>query len=215
MRGPEGHGSTKSGAFRGKLCYAAPETVEGEPATPRSDQYSAAVMLLEMLTGETPFVADSVVETFRRMVYEVPDPASKFRDDIPEALDQALGRALAKDPTDRFESALAFSRELRSFQKDADEDIAQVLKQLVSQEFELLPGAVGVEALKDREAALEKILSVVPPSTAPHCLPACHLCRVCPARISGESIGSAGRVAPGPRDRPAGERVGHGARHQG
>lgn len=162
MRGPQAGGSTKTGAFRGKLCYAAPETVEGKPATPRSDQYSAAVVLLELLILETPFAADSIALTFGRMIHEIPEPPSKTRDDIPPGLDEALAKALAKDPSARFESALAFSRELRRFQKDDDEDVAQRLKELVREDFELLPEALGIESLRQREAALEKILSIFP-----------------------------------------------------
>ncbi len=162
MRGPQGGGTTKSGGFRGKLCYAAPETVKGEVATPKSDQYSAAVLLLELLTGMTPFEADSVAETFQRMVNEVPEPASVTRDDIPPGLDEAIARALEKDPGARYESAFAFSKELRRFQTEDDEDIAQRLKELVREEFELLPAEVGVEPLKERESALERILSTAP-----------------------------------------------------
>jgi eukaryotic-like serine/threonine-protein kinase len=161
MRGPHGEGATKSGAFRGKLCYAAPETVKAEPATPRSDQYSAAVLLLEILTGKTPFETESIAETFVRMVNEIPPPASKFRDDIPAGLDQVLARALAKDPNERFASAQAFARELRRFQAD-DEEVAEQLKEMIREDFERLPDDVGVEALKDRESALEKILSHAP-----------------------------------------------------
>jgi serine/threonine-protein kinase len=162
MTGPQANASTKSGAFRGKLCYSAPETVKGEPATPHSDQYSAAVVLLELLTGETPFEANSIALTFARMVNDTPDPPSKFRDDIPDGLDEVLARALDKDPSNRFESAFAFSKELRQLQQDDDEDTAQRLKDVVRNEFELLPREVGVESLKEREAALERILSNAP-----------------------------------------------------
>ncbi len=165
MRGADG-GSTKSGAFRGKLCYAAPETVQGEQATPLSDQYSAAVLLLELLVGERPFIADSIAQTFLLMVTQAPDLPSKTRDDIPPGLDDTLARALSKDPLARFESALAFSRELRKLQQEDDEEVAQHLKELVRKDFDVLPAEVGVEALKEREAALQKILSIAPPSSA-------------------------------------------------
>ncbi len=157
MTGPNRGNSTKSGVFRGKLGYAAPETVDGAQATPRSDQYSAAVLLLELLIQETPFFSDSIGETVVRMVNEIPDPPSKRRDDIPPGLDEALGRALAKKPLERFESALEFSRELRKFQQHDDEEVAVHLKKLVRQDFEDLPSEVGVEHLKVREEALARI----------------------------------------------------------
>lgn len=149
--------STKSGVFRGKLGYAAPETVEGAVATPRSDQYSAAVLLLELLIQETPFFSDSIGETVIRMVNEIPPAPSSRRGDIPDGLDAVLARALQKKPKDRYESALQLSRELRKYQGQDDEDVAQLLRRRVQEDFEALPSEVDVEPLKAREEALARI----------------------------------------------------------
>lgn len=149
--------ATNSGVFRGKLGYAGPETVEGKPATPRSDQYSAAALLLELLTLETPFFSESVGETVLRMVNEIPAAPSTTRGDIPAGLDQILGRALEKKPGARFESALEFSRELRVLQGEDDEDVAQHLKRIIREDFEALPEIVDIEALSVREEALARI----------------------------------------------------------
>lgn len=152
----------QTGGFRGKLCYSAPETVIGEQATPRSDQYSAAVVLLEMLTGVTPFEANSVAETFMRMVSDAPELPSKSRDDIPPGLDDVLAAALAKDPLKRFDSAQSFARELRRFQTQDDDEVAERLRELVQQDFDAMPAVVHVEPLRDRQAALERLLSEAP-----------------------------------------------------
>lgn len=152
----------QTGGFRGKLCYSAPETVIGEQATPRSDQYSAAVVLLEMLTGVTPFEANSVAETFMRMVSDAPELPSKSRDDIPPGLDDVLAAALAKDPLKRFDSAQAFARELRRHQSRDDDEVAEQLRELVQHDFDLMPTVVHVEPLRDRQAALERMLSEAP-----------------------------------------------------
>src|SRR5690606_28623706 len=140
--------------------------VIGEQATPRSDQYSAAVVLLEMLTGVTPFEANSVAETFMRMVNDAPELPSKSRADIPEGFDDVLARALAKDPAQRFESALAFSRELRRFQTQDDEDVAERLCELVQHDFDSMREVLQIESLRDRQAALERFLSA-PPAALP------------------------------------------------
>lgn len=173
MRGPDGGGTTKSAGFRGKLCYAAPETVKGEQATPSSDQYSAAVVLLELLTGKTSFESESIARTFDLMVHHVPAPPSTTRDDIPDGLDDVLARALAKDPKERFSSVYAFARELKRFQQLDDDEVAEQLKETVRREFDSLPGEVGVESLKERELSLEKALSLIPaaPTRAAHSLP--------------------------------------------
>lgn len=149
--------STKSGVFRGKLGYAAPETVEGAVATPRSDQYSAAVLLLELLIQETPFFSDSIGETVIRMVNEIPPAPSSRRDDVPDGLDAVLAKALQKKPKDRYESALELSRELRKYQTQDDEDVAQLLKRRVQEDFDALPSEVDVEPLQAREEALARI----------------------------------------------------------
>lgn len=162
IRGPQAQVTTKTGGFRGKLCYSAPETVMGQQATPRSDQYSAAVVLLEMLTGVTPFQAESVAETFMKMVSEAPPLASSSRPDIPDGLDAVITRALAKDPLQRFDSAQSFSRELRRFQKLDDDDVIEQLRELVNQDFDEMPRVLHVESLRDRQAALDKLLSFSP-----------------------------------------------------
>jgi hypothetical protein len=167
IRGPQAQVATQTGGFRGKLCYSAPETVMGEQATPRSDQYSAAVVLLEMLTGVTPFQANSVAETFMKMVSDVPAPPSATRPDLPPGLDDVLATALSKDPLQRFDSALAFSRELRRLQSRDDDEISEQLRELVEQDFELMPAVVQVESLRDRQAALEKLMSIAPGPALP------------------------------------------------
>lgn len=158
MTGPDRVNSTKAGTFRGKLGYAAPETVHGEAATPRSDQYSAAALLLELLTQETPFFSDSMALTVQRMVNEIPEPASKHRKDIPPGLDEVLAKALEKEPEKRYESAQEFSRALRQVQSQDDEDVAAQLKKVIREDFEVLPEKVGVEALRVREEALAREL---------------------------------------------------------
>ncbi len=162
IRGPRADKSTQAGAFRGKLGYAAPETIQGQPATPRSDQYSAAVVLFELLTHETLFVSDSMGATVVRMVNEIPALASTQREDISPGLDPVLARALAKNPEERFESTLAFSRALRPFQERDDDEVAQQLQDLVREDFEVLPQKIDVEGLKSRGDALAKLFSTRP-----------------------------------------------------
>lgn len=157
MSGADRNNATNSGVFRGKLGYAAPETVEGKPASPRSDQYSAAALLLELLTLETPFFSDSVGETVLRMVNEVPAAPSTFRSDIPAGLDEILARALEKKPEARFDSASEFARELRAIQSEDDEEVAAKLKRIVRYDFAALPAVADVEPLKVREEALARI----------------------------------------------------------
>src|SRR5690606_31847864 len=149
--------TAEAGTFRGKLGYAAPETVEGSRATPVSDQYSAGILLLELLTLEAPFQSDTVAETVLRMVQEEAPLPSSVRSDIPPDLDRALARVLRKDPSERFPSVFEFSRELRRIQQQGDEEALQELRRTLEHDFEELPTALGIESLKVREAALSRI----------------------------------------------------------
>jgi tRNA A-37 threonylcarbamoyl transferase component Bud32 len=157
IRGSRAEKSTESGAFRGKLSYGAPETIQGHPATPRSDQYSSAVVLYEALTFECLFTAESMGETIVRMVNQLPAPAASLREGVAPGLDQALARALSKDPAQRFESCAAFSRALRPFQQRDDDEVAQELQELVRADFQTLPRELGIEALESRQDALAQV----------------------------------------------------------
>jgi hypothetical protein len=80
----------------------------------RTDIYSLAVVLRELLTHQRWFSGDDVAGTLRRIVEEVPPPARSLNPEIPEGVDAALTRALAKNPADRFQTAQEFVRALRS-----------------------------------------------------------------------------------------------------
>jgi serine/threonine protein kinase len=167
IRGSSAEKSTQSGVFRGKLGYAAPETIQGQPATPRSDQYSSAVVLYESLTHESLFMAESMGETIVRMVNEVPPPASARREDVPPGLDRVLARGLEKNPAERFDSCATFSRALRPFQQRDDDEVAQELQELVRADFQALPKKLAVEALESRDAALTQVRSELHLDLAP------------------------------------------------
>lgn len=101
-------------AQRGALAYLAPETILGAPLDPRSDLYSAAIVLYEMLTGTTPFFpyAGDERELRRAQLEEAPLALSAQLRSVPLELDAVLARALAKDPAHRFASALDFGEAL-------------------------------------------------------------------------------------------------------
>ena len=93
-----------------------PEAVRGDPQDARSDLYSAAIVLYEMLVGRTPFDAPGRSELLVRTAQldESPAPVTSFLDGAPPVLDVLMARALAKDPSLRPASAIEFGEGLRS-----------------------------------------------------------------------------------------------------
>ena len=105
---------TQTQAVLGTAQYLSPEQARGEAVDARSDLYSAACLLYEMLAGRPPFIGDSPVSVAYQHVRELPEPASRFNPDVTPALDSVLEHALQKDKADRFQTAAAFADALRA-----------------------------------------------------------------------------------------------------
>lgn len=100
---------TATGTINATLAYASPEQLTGAPLDGRADQYSLACTLFRLLTGRTPFVADDAVALIAGHLQLDPPAPSTYRRDVPRALDEVIGRALAKRPDDRFPSCTEFA----------------------------------------------------------------------------------------------------------
>src|ERR671925_2102120 len=96
---------TEEGAIIGTAQYLSPEQARGAPVDQTSDLYSVGVVLYEMLTGEVPFTGETPLEIAMKHLSEVPKPPSELRPEVPHDLDLVVLRALAKDPSERYQSA--------------------------------------------------------------------------------------------------------------
>ncbi len=104
-----GDSLTAIGVTLGTPEYMSPEQVAGDRSLDgRSDEYSLAVVVFEMLTGAVPFAGVSARATMGRHLTEAPPRLGTRRPDIPEVLEQTMSRALAKNPADRFPTMAAF-----------------------------------------------------------------------------------------------------------
>ncbi|MFI9505464.1 protein kinase [Nocardia sp. NPDC052566] len=90
---------TRTGTVLATLGYASPEQLNSGPIDPRSDQYSLACTLFQLLTGALPFHG---LDAHPRL-------ATTLRPDLPAALNEVLGTALAKNPDDRYASCTQFA----------------------------------------------------------------------------------------------------------
>jgi tRNA A-37 threonylcarbamoyl transferase component Bud32 len=101
-----------AGRVMGKWPYMSPEQTRGEPLDARSDLFSAAVVMYELFTCEKLFQGrdvDALVDSVRTMV--IPPPSAS-RPSLPPALDEVLGKALARDPARRYQHASELLRAL-------------------------------------------------------------------------------------------------------
>jgi serine/threonine protein kinase len=99
---------TKQGNIVGTIEYMSPEQVRGQETDARSDIYSLGILLYEMLTGRVPFYSDSEFDLMRMQIENAPQPPRVFSANIPQPVEKAIMRALAKRIEARFQSAADF-----------------------------------------------------------------------------------------------------------
>ncbi len=107
--GSEGVPLTGAGIAIGTAAYMSPEQASGDKRIdPRSDVYSLAAVLYEMLAGEPPFTGPSAQAITARVINDLPRPIRTVRPGLPLHLERALVRGLAKSPADRHRTARVF-----------------------------------------------------------------------------------------------------------
>ncbi|HET7599649.1 MAG TPA: protein kinase [Gemmatimonadales bacterium] len=99
---------TTGGMVMGTPGYMSPEQVSGDPVDGRSDIYALGCVLYEMLAGKPPFTGRTAAAIAAQHLTAVPPVLARSGASVPPPVREAVARALAKDPADRFDSAAAF-----------------------------------------------------------------------------------------------------------
>jgi len=115
LREAGGSRLTETGLSLGTPQYMSPEQATGDRTLDaRSDIYSLGAVLYEMLAGEPPVTGPTVQAVIAKLLTERPTRLRTVRDTIPDPIDAAVAKALAKVPADRFASAAEFAAALRT-----------------------------------------------------------------------------------------------------
>jgi serine/threonine protein kinase len=136
---------TMTGMVMGTPSYMSPEQCQGRDSDHRSDLFSAAVVLYELLTGERPFRGSPEMIAYN-ICNEVPRPPSQVSSiELPPAIDDVIATALAKSPDARFQNAHAFNHALQlaagSSRAGAPAELEATVVNLAHVELEPMPTA--------------------------------------------------------------------------
>ena len=146
---------TTAGTIKGKVPYLAPEQLDGEPATRRTDLYAAAVVFWEVLAGRRLFEGADDGETLRMIMSMEVKPPSVFNPLVAGTVDDVVLRAISRDPKARFASA---------------RDMALALEGAVHLATSTVVGAwverLAAEALAERAERIREVEGA-PPSASP------------------------------------------------
>lgn len=106
-------GRTRTGVVLGTPSFMSPEQLQGRPITGRSDLFSLAVTLFQLLTGQLPFRADNMPGLMLKIAQEPHPRIRALNPVLAPGFDAFFDRALAKNPLDRYDSGASFAQALR------------------------------------------------------------------------------------------------------
>jgi serine/threonine-protein kinase len=155
----QGH-LTLPGRALGSPAYMSPEQLNGDNTDARSDLFSLGVVLYTMLTGHRPFQGNSTATICFKLANRDPLPISAWNLDSPPELDELVGRAMAKDPAQRFQTGMEMARELQRFLETHEpqgQPLAGIMR-IIGQE----PDAIPETVIAEKESHSDSFRAIVP-----------------------------------------------------
>jgi serine/threonine protein kinase len=150
---------TQTGITLGTAAYLAPEQIRGEPIDPRTDVFSLGILGYELLTRQKPFRGEHISTVLFKILNEKPEPITRPGVEVPAKVEEAIERAIEKDPARRYPTASAFRHDLASALRDlrGGIDTTGVTRQRVVD---------GASASPPRPGSSAAISPITPPSGA-------------------------------------------------
>ncbi|MFD0896239.1 Stk1 family PASTA domain-containing Ser/Thr kinase [Loigolactobacillus binensis] len=130
---------TQTNSMLGSVHYLSPEQARGSIATKQSDIYSLGIILYEMLTGKVPFEGETAVSiALKHFQNEIPS-VRKLDPNIPQALENVILRATAKEPAERYASVGAMTADLKTTLSPLRVGEPKFISQISNEETKILP----------------------------------------------------------------------------
>ena len=105
---------TEAGTTIGTPSYMSPEQVMGKKVDRRSDIFSLGSILYELLTGRRAFQAQSITTVIYKIINEEPPALAEVKKGLPVGFEHIIGKALAKDPDERYKTCTQLAADLRN-----------------------------------------------------------------------------------------------------
>ena len=104
---------TGKGLILGTVNYMSPEQAKGEELDERTDIFSTGTLIYEMIGGKTPFVGDSMAETFANLITAEPEPLSRLASNVPAELQRIVYKTLQKNRNKRYQTMKGLLADLK------------------------------------------------------------------------------------------------------
>lgn len=135
---------SEPGIIKGKFSYLSPEAALGQEVDARTDVFAVGIILWELLAGQRLFLGDTDFQTVKKVqVAQVP-PISQINHKVPVELERIVNRALAKEPSQRYQTARELGQDLSRFlfsfgQPVSSFDVAQIVQGAVREKQRVRP----------------------------------------------------------------------------
>ena len=123
--------NTGEGIVLGTLSYMSPEQARGLELDYRTDIFSLGIVLYHMVAGELPFRGPHAASVLDKILFSPVPPLKMVCPQVPEALEETIARATAKNPQSRFQSMHEMASAMRALRREADDAGTTIIEGMV------------------------------------------------------------------------------------